>query len=362
MKKNILFLLNGRVSYLPPFQALLDAILSMGGYHLIVYSSENEPEIDALYDGKDIEFHHYYSLEPHRGFWPRVCNKIKTNFYFKFLIRKDLSKICYDILWVIHEKTAVNISGLLESKKYILTSYELRDKNPKFQKKFYHICNKAFINVACEYNRGWIMKSWYDLDSIPYIMPNKPFNHPRKKNIHSDYVNNINEKIILYQGNIERERNLDALCSAVGKLQGYKLILMGGSSDSYIEELKNKYPNILHIGYIKSPFHLSVTSNAYIGIVTYTPNSLNCIYCAPNKIWEYAGFGIPMLANDIPGLRDTVQNSHSGLCVDMDNVDIILDSIKEIENNYKDYSKNAVKMFDDCDNTSTIMEILSQFN
>ena len=33
---------------------------------------------------------------------------------------------------------------------------------------------------------------------------------------------------------------------------------------------------------------------------------LNALYCAPNKIYEYAGCNIPMIGTDVLGLKRTV--------------------------------------------------------
>lgn len=61
--------------------------------------------------------------------------------------------------------------------------------------------------------------------------------------------------------------------------------------------------------YITAPYHLEVTSHAFIGILIYAPvygtftSPLNSIYCAPNKLYEFSHFGIPMIGNNIPGLN-----------------------------------------------------------
>ncbi|KAA6307134.1 hypothetical protein EZS27_041199, partial [termite gut metagenome] len=49
-----------------------------------------------------------------------------------------------------------------------------------------------------------------------------------------------------------------------------------------------------------------------IGIVSYAFDDLNHVFCAPNKTWEYTGFGIPMLGNNAPGhLKIKKQKSNS---------------------------------------------------
>ena len=62
---------------------------------------------------------------------------------------------------------------------------------------------------------------------------------------------------------------------------------------------------------------------AYISYVA-NNHSINAVFCAPNKVYEFAGFGIPMLCNDNPGLKYTVEYYGMGVCAE----DLSVDSIK----------------------------------
>ena len=101
-----------------------------------------------------------------------------------------------------------------------------------------------------------------------------------------------------------------------------------------------------------------MTSHANIGLVFYDDFSLNQAFCAPNKIYEYSGFGIPILANKIPGLENTVGKYNAGKCVDF-KVDDLISAIKEIDNHYEMYSNNASALYESVDNGSTIEEIIA---
>lgn len=47
-KRTILFVYKGHFSYLPPFQALVEALLSTKKYKLKVICSEEEPDMDEM--------------------------------------------------------------------------------------------------------------------------------------------------------------------------------------------------------------------------------------------------------------------------------------------------------------------------
>lgn len=359
--KTILFVYRGHFSYLPPFQALIEALLSTNEYKLKVICSEEEPDMDKIYQHNNLEFIHYYTLEPRVGIASRIRNRLKSEKLFRKKVKYDLDTLKYDILWVIHERTAVVLGDILDERKYILTCYEFRDINePKLHKPLISLCQNAKVNVVCEFNRAWISRNSFRLNKTPIVLPNKPFKHPLQRGLSNELLVPCDKKVILYQGIITRERNLDGMCKAISSLHGYKLVFMGKKTD-YYEELKEKYPSIDYIGFAKSPMHLNVTSNAYIGLVTYEPQDINCIYCAPNKIWEYAGFGIPMIANDIPGLVYSVGVNKCGVCTDTDSSDSIVKAVKEIEMNYEEYSHNAKSFYESCNILNIVNQILASY-
>ena len=349
------------MSGLPPFLALIDYLLSTNKYNISVISSEFDKEIHNIYLSKGVKIIHYYSLEPRKGILSRIRNRFKLEFVFSYRTPKDAKRIDYDILWVVSERTAVKIPRFLSGKKYILSTYELNDRYPKFLKKVAPLVSFAKVNVACEYNRSQIMRVWFKLQKTPIVLPNKPFKHPLTKELPSKYAEKLKgKKIILYQGHLTRDRNLDGVCKAVSEIPEYTLVLMGDGGE-YIDYLKDKYPSTVFINYIKAPFHLNITSYARIGVVTYDYYSLNTIYCAPNKIWEYSGFSIPMLANNIPGLKNTVEKFDAGVCIDMDNTESIKNAILTIEENYGDFSNNAKKMYDECDTGKIVDDVIEKY-
>ena len=108
-KRTILFVYKGHFSYLPPFQALVEAAL-------------------------------------------------------KKKVKRDLDSLQYDILWIIHERTAISMRDILVGRKYILTSYELRDySEPELMKPLTRPMKEAKVNIQCEHNRAWIARILYGL-------------------------------------------------------------------------------------------------------------------------------------------------------------------------------------------------------
>ncbi|MGI6333613.1 MAG: hypothetical protein ACOX1A_03155 [Saccharofermentanales bacterium] len=158
-------------------------------------------------------------------------------------------------------------------------------------------------------------------------------------------INSLEEKkIILYQGHVAKERPLDPFLDAINTLgSDFALVIMSGSETAREYQ---KFKNTVVIPFIEPPYHLQVTSHAYIGLLSYVPTKneysvLNSIYCAPNKLYEYSQFGIPMIGNDIPGLRYTIEENKMGICLNEFSGSSVVTAINRIESDYEAFSENA---------------------
>lgn len=124
--------------------------------------------------------------------------------------------------------------------------------------------------------------------------------------------------------------------------------------------IKKEYDKSIFIKNIPAPYHLEVTSYAAIGFVFYDDrNSLNRAFCAPNKIYEYSGLRIPAIGNEVPGLVNTIGAAKAGVCVPMKN-DALMRAIRDIEENYDLYAKNAYDFYQGTDNEALMRRIIEE--
>ena len=349
MKKTILFVYSGECHKLPPFLTILDVLHSEYSLKVVSYETiDNQEKLRRTYP--DVAFLSALKRPSKLSF----VDKVLRHYYYPINFHKEvitlIAKTDYDLLWIIHEKTLVEFRSFLMNLEYVVSCYELADSFPSFRNKEKESLRRAKKVITCEYNRSCIMRVWNELDYTPPVIPNKPYKHPMTRFMSCSQQEVLkNKKIILYQGHIQKRRNIDKLCSAMNRLPEFTLALMGDGEQEYIKHIKEVYPSVLFIGYVSAPNHLLVTSHAYIGIVKYDFVDLNHLFCAPNKIWEYSGFGIPTLGNDLPGLEYTIGAARAGKCVDFDNIEAIVDAVKEIDNNYEEYSTNATRFYNSFD-------------
>lgn len=279
------------------------------------------------------------------------------------------------VLWVMSNITVKHLGMKLIGYRYNLHLFELLEniyyfgKLPFAKLDLATLCRKANKVIVCEYNRAQITKTWFKLDELPLIITNKPAPNDIEK--YSPVIHDLkgreiirlleNKKIILYQGIVDQERPIQVIAEAVESLSDeYAFVVMTGSE---CQDL-TKYSKTFVISFVTPPYHLEITSWAYIGILIYTPvygsfsSPLNSIYCAPNKLYEYAQFGLPMIGNDIPGLKDTIEYNDMGICVENLGSNEIRDAIICIEETYKKKSLNSKNFFQNTTNKKAIERAL----
>lgn len=305
-------------------------------------------------------------------------------FFRMYQIKRELWKVIErdyvdgDIVWVVSEGSLKHLGKKLLERDYILHLLELNEGiyfisgNPILKLDYKRYAKEACVLVEAEYNRAHITKAWWELDVLPAIFPNKPYNVleiERNAEITSSSELKMlmeklkDKKIILYQGNISKERPLQEYIKAVGELgEEYAFVMMINGDNPYPEL---KFDNFYCVPFVCPPFHLEVTSRAFIGILSYVPikndySILNTLYCAPNKVWEYAKFGVPMIGNDLPALRQLFLEFGIGKCIKTITKEEIKAMIKCIEHDYETFSASAKKFFDSADLREITEDILKQ--
>ncbi len=363
-RKEILLIFKGDIFDLPPMLAIIDSLKKKYNVKVISHLYEGNIEsLNAIYQEYSVSFISRFPLQKSRQIRVRLLNRIKR-ICFHYYICALFKKLKYDVLWVVHEDTIIKFNKMFRGKRYIVSLYELNDTLPQKLKAIKPYVQDARQVVVPEYNRANILRTWLKLSKTPNVLPNKPIGHPRRRNLKNPYSNLINgKKVILYQGLVIEERKIDAYCEAVRDMQDILLVVMGnGCGDEiYKKYLKETYPYVLFIDFINPPRHLEVTSCASIGIVTYDYSMLNTIYCAPNKIWEYTGFGIPMIANEIPGLKYPIEKYNAGICTNTEDKECIKEAIEKIMTDYDMYAKGALAMYDSVDVDNIIQDVVEKF-
>lgn len=370
MTMKILFIHRKQFHQRPPVVSAVQYLAELG-YHPHVITTGISNEYRESFNNRGLGL----TIIPFEYTKSLIKNTL-NGFIWGARARKEIRRLSKDeevLLWIEGNYTFTSLGAdFINEYSHILQNQELFDlptrKGRYVMKTLKKIMPTAVASFAPEYNRANIYRALLHLKETPFVLPNKPAFLPSKKDLgalrekYSDIVDKINgRKVILYQGNLTRERNLDYFIKACSQLDSnqYVTILLGKGTD-VLNEYKKYDSNLIHVEYIPAPDYLFITSLAYIGIVSYTPDKLNTIYCAPNKIFEYSAFGIPMLGNDIPGLKYTIEDAGCGIVCDDHSVEDIYDKINKLINNYQAMSSNATSFFNTVDNKATIKIVMER--
>lgn len=381
MKKKIhIFTIHDLVKF-PPMQSLIWILLDLNvKVSLVGYCSDKKTQ--EVFENKGVEF-----IPIQYNIYRSNIKKIVEQIRFKKQIVNYINKYynkSEDLIWFDYTEVAYILHKILGQTDYVIQFYEFVNLSHWKYRLMYPSYNyKQFIKKAkgvihCEYNRAHILRGLCELEKLPFILPNKPyFNEITNESIPEDIaaiIKNLktklaDKKVILYQGVFNsNERRLEEFCEAVNDMSQEFVLLVMGAGNEYYLKLRKKYESdkIIFIPFIKPPFHLLVTELAHIGILTYFPMDssyagvLNPLYCAPNKIFEYGQYGIPMISNDLPGISSIFNEYKCGKIVPYPmSKDNVKEGLDFIFSHYEDYNGNSKKYYDSIDLRSIISDIIS---
>jgi len=183
---------------------------------------------------------------------------------------------------------------------------------------------------------------WYEskLGEKPNeIILNSPvYNENEKKNSSNErYLNEIygiaeSDKIFLYLGIIGKGRGIEMYLN-IFESEGVSshIVFMGYGDlvDDVISRSKlckriHFHPRIEHERVVE------VSQSAAVGLAVIENISLSDYYCLPNKIFEYAFAGIPVLASDFPDMKYMIEKYKLGATTKID-IKSVRDAIISIQ-------------------------------
>ena len=359
----VLYLMRNGLHMYPPCMSQIYYLHDLG-IDVYVGFSECSPEAKKTLDDKKIPYIDFGITRSKNKKWGKIQSYTTYRKHAIKFIKDNYEK--GDCIWPGTADSAFSLRGFIERYPYVLSVLELYDTNSFYRKQVAKLVHTAQAIIACESTRASIMKSWWKLERKPYVMPNKPYSHPKTRCLQGTTVQTQeaiekikDKKIILYQGIISADRDLGLLAKALKRIdEDIYLVLMGKTFYDGVEKVKQIYDKTIYLGFFSAPVHLEITSYATVGVANYDDSCLNNLFCAPNKIFEYSGFGMPILCSDSPGLQNTVGKYNAGVCVDFSSENAVVEGIKDIFNNASHYSIGAKKMFESVDNLSTMKDIV----
>lgn len=151
-------------------------------------------------------------------------------------------------------------------------------------------------------------------------------------NLKEELIGRQNKKtIISHIGAVGVSHHIEPFLESVKKMNSelFEVRFIGLISEDVLT-LINSYnlPNVKIIGQqLHSDLHHFYLETD-IGIILYKDVSLNHRYCAPNKLYEYWSYGIPVIGDQLPGLTSVFTHQCLGQLVNMQSSQNIVNAIK----------------------------------
>ncbi|MBO1511769.1 glycosyltransferase [Metabacillus bambusae] len=175
--------------------------------------------------------------------------------------------------------------------------------------------------------------------------------------------------IFLYQGALTPGRGIEKLIDAFEERNNNDsvLIFMGyGQLEAKVKAAAEKNENIFYKEAVAPHEVLSYTTSADIGISLIENSCLNYYYCLPNKLFEYAMVGLPVLVSNLPEMKEIVSKNQNGIVVKENTVTAFkqgLDDImKQDRNEMANNSLNLAKTFNWQNQEETLLQVYRQLS
>lgn len=151
-----------------------------------------------------------------------------------------------------------------------------------------------------------------------------------------------NKKVVAYIGLLDAWKGYQTFLDA-SKLTPEALFVVIGGEKEQIESLCKQYPEVLFLGFL--PYR-DLPVNQRAADVLVIPNSakydISRLYTSPLKLFAHMASGVPIVASDLPSIREIV-NEESALLVKPDDAQALVEGIRFVLSQKEEAKEMAKK-------------------
>ena len=380
-KNTIVIFIYENVMYYPPVLNLMECLLTNA--YKVRLVGEGTRELPDYISGSPL----FESVEIGTTSGRDLISRLRKRSIKTKAFRQELKKVKDgDIVWTVNPLAVRTLGKDLKnySDRHVMQLMELTDTFPlyygarRLKYPVDEIGRRAWKVVVPEINRAYIQKVGWNLSRLPYVLPNKPY-HVEDAGI-TDEMKPIIEKmqqekkkIVIYLGVLDPDRDIESFAKAVETVRDeYALYLFGPLKFNNSEDFKrfcDTYRCVNYMGFFNPPYHLRFLEYADIALLPYHPGAVegikgfsafNALYCAPNKIYEYAGKNIPMIGTDVPGLRTPFEKYNIGVCCRDLKPETIVEMVRYVDAHHEEMKKNLRLFYESTDIDRIVDQIINE--
>ena len=235
------------------------------------------------------------------------------------------------------------------------------------RKKLLFDAHELFPEVPELHNRKFVKNCWHGIEQ--FIFPQLKFSYTVSRSIAQHYnrkygmqmqvvrnmpelqmhekgINNFgSEKIILYQGALNKGRGLEWIIDAMPFVDKAMLLIIGtGDIEKQLHErvlLNGTADKVKFLGRIDGNELTKYTALASVGLCMLEPLGLSYQYALPNRIFDYLHANVPVIATDFNEIRAIVDTYKTGVLINTQDPKQIALAVNKILNEGFDTSHFA---------------------
>lgn len=190
------------------------------------------------------------------------------------------------------------------------------------------VVHRADLVIAANTERAHLMRDHYRLRELPSVIRNITAPAPAVLDdaaVHAAYPalarRGPAEVLAVYQGDMSLSRGIGVFLDAARRLPPQvRLVLVGSGPDHAViaDRLRQGAltGRVSQVGRVPRAHLYDILRLCDVGLIAYDVRGLNNIYCAPNKLYEYAQAGLPVVATAQPPLRAALEGYGIGAVVE----------------------------------------------
>jgi len=227
-------------------------------------------------------------------------------------------------------------------------------KNKPIIQKIWNIYEKKYIPyidytlVTAKIDKDYLIKLYGSIKiKIVKNLPSTHFLNPQSINLKKILCIEENKNILIYQGKFHKGRGIKFIIQCIAKINDAVLVLIGDGpkKNIYIETAKHYQveDKIFFVDAVPYEELAKFSSSGYIGLSMIQPISKSYEHALPNKLFEYAVTGIPVICSNLKAMKEMVDEYKTGIAIEHNNQESFIEAYKKIIENYNQYILNEKK-------------------
>ena len=286
--------------------------------------------------------------------------------YFKYFdsVKKFINRLKPDVVIAsdlysmvpIVQNANKNQAKIIYDSREIYTQLAGLVNRPLIQKLWSWYERKNISRVNCVLANAEIDKTYlhalYPDVRIEMIknLPGKSFLQSKKIDLKELLCLNEKQKIFIYQGKFHNGRGIRFAIKCMSSLKETVLVLIGDGpmKEKYIQCAKqyNIEERVFFIDAVPYEELANFSNSAYIGLSLIQPISKSYENALPNKLFEYAVSGLPVICSNLEAMNEMVSHYNCGIAVSPSSEKEFINAYQMICNNYNEYILDEGKQAD----------------